>query len=66
MENQIKEKENSETQSGDPGRTPGSAEGDRETVEADLKEKNLSGDNAKNYDQTKQRKINESSSKNNS
>lgn len=30
-----------EEQSGDPGRTPGSAEGDRETVEEDLKEKNL-------------------------
>jgi hypothetical protein len=26
---------------GDPGRTPGSAEGDRETVEQDLKEKGL-------------------------
>ena len=26
---------------GDPGRTPGSAEGDRETVEEDLREKNL-------------------------
>jgi hypothetical protein len=26
-------------QSGDPGRTPGSAEGDRETVEQDLQEK---------------------------
>jgi hypothetical protein len=30
-----------ENQAGDPGRTPGSAEGDRETVEQDLKEKNL-------------------------
>ncbi|MEP6923293.1 MAG: hypothetical protein ABI954_02405 [Pyrinomonadaceae bacterium] len=28
-------------QSGDPGRTPGSAEGDRETVEQDLDEKGL-------------------------
>lgn len=27
------------TESGDPGRTPGSAEGDRETVEADLRDK---------------------------
>jgi hypothetical protein len=26
-------------QSGDPGRTPGSAEGDRETVEEDLRDK---------------------------
>ncbi|MGA9998134.1 MAG: hypothetical protein WBP93_22160 [Pyrinomonadaceae bacterium] len=28
-----------EEQTGDPGRTPGTAEGDRETVEEDLKEK---------------------------
>ena len=28
-----------ENQSGDPGRTPGSAEGDRETVEQDLRDK---------------------------
>ena len=28
-----------DTQTGDPGRTPGSAEGDRETVEQDLQEK---------------------------
>ena len=27
------------TQSGDPGRTPGTAEGDRETVEQDLRNK---------------------------
>ena len=27
------------SQSGDPGRTPGSAEGDRETVEASLRDK---------------------------
>jgi hypothetical protein len=26
---------------GDPGRTPGAAEGDRETVEEDLKEKKI-------------------------
>jgi hypothetical protein len=32
------------TQSGDPGSTPGSAEGDRETVEQDLKEKGLNED----------------------
>jgi hypothetical protein len=38
-----------ENQSGDPGRTPGSAEGDRETVEQDLEEKNLDeGGNDKN------------------
>ena len=28
-----------EQQTGDPGRTPGTAEGDRETVEEDLQEK---------------------------
>jgi hypothetical protein len=28
---------------GDPGRTPGSAEGDRETVEEDLKDKEQQG-----------------------
>lgn len=28
-----------EQETGDPGRTPGSAEGDRETVEEDLKSK---------------------------
>ena len=28
-----------EENSGDPGRTPGSAEGDRDTVEADLRDK---------------------------
>ena len=33
-----------ENQSGDPGRTPGSAEGDRETVEQDLEQKNLDKD----------------------
>lgn len=32
------------SQSGDPGRTPGAAEGDEETVEQDLEEKGLSGD----------------------
>ncbi len=32
------------SQSGDPGSTPGSAEGDRETVECDLKEKGLESD----------------------
>ena len=29
-----------EDQTGDPGRTPGTAEGDRETVEEDLKDSN--------------------------
>ncbi|MCA1557410.1 MAG: hypothetical protein LC731_02590 [Acidobacteria bacterium] len=29
----------SETETGDPGRTPGTAEGDRETVEQDLESK---------------------------
>lgn len=28
-----------EQETGDPGRTPGTAEGDRETVEADLQDK---------------------------
>jgi hypothetical protein len=32
------------SKSGDPGSTPGSAEGDRETVEQDLKEKGLGDD----------------------
>ena len=36
-------KSKSEEESGDPGRTPGSAEGDRETIEEDLKEKHLDG-----------------------
>lgn len=29
------------SQSGDPGRTPSSAEGDRETVEEDLRDKDI-------------------------
>lgn len=29
------------SQSGDPGRTPGAAEGDKKTIEQDLKEKGL-------------------------
>ena len=37
-------KNNEPTRSGDPGRTPGSAEGDRETVEQDLEEKDLGDD----------------------
>lgn len=32
-----------EQQTGDPGRTPGTAEGDRETVEEDLKSKSEGG-----------------------
>jgi hypothetical protein len=38
----ISKKRDAES-SGDPGRTPGSAEGDRETVEEDLKEKENQG-----------------------
>ena len=37
----VEEKETKTQQSGDPGSTPGSAEGDRETVEQDLEEKGL-------------------------
>lgn len=33
-----------ENQSGDPGATPDTAEGDRETVEQDLEEKGLGSD----------------------
>jgi hypothetical protein len=61
MGSQAEEKERTEQQSGDPGRTPGSAEGDRETVEADLEEKNLDTD-SENYEKTKEKKINESTS----
>jgi hypothetical protein len=32
------ESSNTEQQTGDPGRTPGTAEGDRKTVEEDLEE----------------------------
>lgn len=35
---------NKERTSGDPGRTPGKAEGSRETVEADLKQKERAGE----------------------
>jgi hypothetical protein len=34
---------NDEPQSGDPGRTPGSAEGDEATVDEDLREKEREG-----------------------
>lgn len=43
------------TQSGDPGRTPGSAEGDRETVEADLQQKQQKSD-SKTAEQSKDKK----------
>jgi hypothetical protein len=33
----------SENQTGDPGRTPGTAEGDEQTVEEDLREKESRG-----------------------
>lgn len=62
MDNQENEK--LENQSGDPGRTPGSAEGERETVEEDLKEKQNSED-AENYEKTKEKKIAESTSRSN-
>jgi|GEM_PF-6949631 hypothetical protein len=46
------------SQSGDPGSTPGSAEGDRETVEQDLEEKGLGSDeddkSAKGHNSTPQ------------
>ena len=34
---------NSKKQTGDPGRTPGTAEGDRQTVEEDLRDKEKEG-----------------------
>ena len=55
------ENEKLQNQSGDPGRTPGAAEGDRETVEADLREKENEQD-TQNYEQNKERKIAESTS----
>ena len=57
-------KQNTQNDSGDPGRTPGSAEGDRETVEADLKEKGQETD-SENYEKTKEKKIAESTSSSN-
>lgn len=62
MSNQAQEKEKTGQQSGDPGRTPGAAEGDREIVEADLEEKNLDAD-SENYEKTKEKKIDESTSR---
>lgn len=63
MSDNSQEKEKMGNQSGDPGRTPGAAEGDRETVEADLEEKNL--DDSQNYEKTKEKKIAESTSRSN-
>lgn len=34
---------NSTTESGDPGRTPGSAEGDEETIDEDIRQKEAEG-----------------------
>lgn len=43
-ESQNRDDENkSPNQSGDPGRTPGAAEGDEETVDADIREKEEEG-----------------------
>jgi len=40
----AKEFENGDIQeSGDPGRTPGSAEGDEETIDADIRQKEVEG-----------------------
>ena len=36
--NEQSESQGSENQTNDPGRTPGTAEGDRQTVEEDLRE----------------------------
>ena len=41
------ESERERTQAGEPGRTPGSAEGDRETVEASLEEETKRRDGQK-------------------
>lgn len=43
-ENEEKDrKNNAPTESGDPGRTPGSAEGDEETVDEDIRQKEAEG-----------------------
>lgn len=60
MDNQNQENKNAETESGDPGRTPGAAEGDRETVETDLEEKQL--DDSKNNEQNRDTQTAESAS----
>lgn len=49
-------KETKPTQSGDPGSTPGSAEGDRETVEQDLEEKGLDGGDSDQENKSSQSK----------
>lgn len=36
-------KNNTPTESGDPGRTPGSAEGDEETIDEDIRQKEAEG-----------------------
>ncbi len=36
-------KNNTPTATGDPGRTPGSAEGDEETIDEDIREKEAEG-----------------------
>jgi hypothetical protein len=64
MDNQGQENKNAETESGDPGRTPGAAEGDRDTVEADLEEKQLD-DDSKNNEQNRDTQTAESASGNN-
>ena len=56
MDNQNQEEGKLATQNGDPGRTPGSAEGDRETVEADLEQKNLDA-NSGNQEQDDEEKL---------
>jgi hypothetical protein len=43
-ESQSRDDQNKSTnQSGDPGRTPGSAEGDEETVDEDIRQKEAEG-----------------------
>jgi hypothetical protein len=37
------ENKTTEEESGDPGRTPGSAEGDEETIDADIRQKEAEG-----------------------
>lgn len=41
--NEERESQESEKKTGDPGRTPGTAEGDEQTVEEDLREKEGGG-----------------------
>ena len=58
-------KSKTEEESGDPGRTPGSAEGDLETVEADLKEKDLDGEPDDKKNRNSNRNASETGSSNN-